>query len=355
MRRARLGTIIGVLGAGAFLATGLADCADATQIEIDVRTDGCKSVRNTGIAVTTPDRIDEADLTIFTPRTSGCEAKPEDRIGTLVIYPSGAKDAEVGIRIVTGVARNAQDCAKGPYAGCIVARRVVRFVPGTSQKVIVIMSRACEGKDCGRNAECTESGQCITVLPDGGTADAGVLEASTLEGGDDASSDAPNDGSAFDAGRDACVDCQGVGMACTNGSSCTIDCAQADCKNKTVCAPGLDCKLACGATDACLATKCATNAGCSFGCTSNGACKGVSCVAERCNVECNGGQACTGVMQLSGGDAGMTCSGGNSCNGADLYCDAGRCTLTCNDQGGGANCPDPRKCATGSTCVGPWN
>lgn len=352
MGTARLGTMIGVLGAGAFLATGLADCADATQIEIDVRTDGCSTVRNTGIAVTSPDRIDEADLTIFTPRTSGCEPKPEDRIGTLVIYPSGSKDAEVGIRIVTGVSRNAQDCAKGPYAGCIVARRVVRFVPGTSQKIIVIMSRACEGKDCGRNAECTQGGQCVTVLPDGGTADAGVIEASTLEGGD-ATTDAPTD--VLEAGRDACVDCQGAGMTCTGGNTCAIDCSQTDCKNKTMCASDLDCTFKCAAIDACLGTRCATDAGCSFGCTSGGACKGISCVSDRCSVACNGGQACSGVMQLSGGDAGMTCSGGNSCNGADVYCDAGRCALSCDDMGGGFNCPDPRKCASGSTCIGQWN
>lgn len=350
MGRARAGVIIGALAAGAFLAVGLADCADPTQIEIDVRTDGCSTVLNTGIAVAAPDRIDDADLTIFTPRTSGCEAKPADRIGTLVIYPSGAKDAEVGVRIVTGVSRNAQECAKGPYAGCIVARRVVRFVPGTSQKIIVIMSRACEGKDCGRNAECTQAGQCVTVLPDGGTSDAGALEASTIEGGD-----ATSDGAgATDAARDACVDCQGAGMTCTGGTACAIDCAQADCKNKTMCAPDLDCNFACSATDACLNTRCVTNGGCSFACTTGGGCKGISCASDRCFAACNGGQACTGVMQLSGGDAGMTCTGGNSCNGADVYCDAGRCALSCDDQGGGVNCPDPRKCAAGSTCIGPW-
>lgn len=350
MARARLGVILGALSAGAFLATGLADCADPTQIEIDVRTDGCSVVRNTGIAVTSPERVDDADLTIFTPRTAGCEAKPEDRIGTLVIYPSGAKDAEVAVRIVTGVTRNAQDCAKGPYDGCIVARRVVRFVPGTSQKVIVIMSRACEGKDCGRGAECTQGGQCVTVLPDGGTSDAGVLEAAAPDAGRDAAGDGPSD-----AGRDACVDCQGPGMTCTGGTTCAIDCAQADCEDKTMCAPGLDCSFACSGSEACSGTRCVTNAGCSFACTSSSACKDIACSSDRCTVACNGGQACNGVIHLSGGDAGMTCTGGNSCNGAEAYCDAGRCALSCNEQGGGANCPDPRKCAPGSTCTGKWN
>lgn len=351
MGRARLGTVIGVLVTGALLATGLADCADATQIEIDVRTDGCSLVRNTGIAVSTPDRIDEADLTIFSPRTTGCEPKPADRIGTLVVYPSGAKDAEVGIRIVTGVSRNAQECGRGPYDGCIVARRVVRFVPGSSQKIIVIMSRACEGKDCGRDAECNQSGLCVDVLPDGGTSDAGVIEASTSDAGD-ATSSGPD--AALDASRDACVDCQGAGMTCNGGTACAIDCAQADCKNKTMCATGLDCTFACPTTDACLGTRCTTTGGCSFDCTSGGACKGISCLSDRCSAACNGGQSCSGVIQLSGGDAGMTCTGGGSCNGADLYCDAGRCTLSCNENGGGANCPDPRKCAPGSICTGPW-
>lgn len=346
MRRARLFAILGVLAVGFALALGVSDCAEATQIQIDVRTDGCRVVKNTGIAVTTPDRIDEADLTIFTPRAEGCEAKPEDRVGTLVVYPSGAKDAEIGVRIVTGVSRTAQECAKGPYDGCIVARRVLRFVPGTSQKVIVIMSRACEGKDCGPGNECTEGGQCVTVLPDGGTAEAGPNDAGS-----------PNDdgGSAVaDAGgADACAGCPGT---CTGGRACTIDCGSVDCKGETLCGPDLDCTFACPTTDACKDTRCvAPDGGCSFDCTSGGACDDVTCVSERCYFRCNGGQACSGVIQMSGGDAGMTCTGGNSCNDADLFCDAGHCALSCNAQGGGQNCPDPRKCSGGpARCDGPW-
>ena len=135
MGRARLGAMIGVAFVGGVLALGLADCAEPTQIEIDVRTDACGVLKNAGIAVTSPERIDTAELTIFTPDrpdNQGCEEKPADRVGTLIIYPSGANDAEVGIRVVGGIGRSAQECKAGNYAGCVVARRIEKFVEGTT-------------------------------------------------------------------------------------------------------------------------------------------------------------------------------------------------------------------------------
>ena len=346
MRRARLGVTTGLVGVGGLLAIGLADCAEPTQIEIDVRTDGCPVVKNTGIAVTTPARVDEADLTIFTPRAEGCEARPRDRIGTLVLHPSGAKDAEVAVRIVTGVDRTAQDCGKGPYDGCIVARRILRFVPGTSQKVIVIMSRACVGKDCALGGEC-QSGQCVSTASDGGLAD-GAPEPEPADAGDpEAKADAAADA---DAGVDPCASCTGAGTTC-NGGMCTIDCAAgADCTGATVCGPGLDCTVRCSAAGVCEDLTCAASAGsCLIECSGDDACGNIACSAPSCHVNCSQGNRCTGRISLTGGDAGLVCSGNNSCGSASVYCDAGSCRLDCS-----ASCPDPRVCSSGAGCVGSW-
>lgn len=346
MLRRRLGAILGVSVATTLVTLSVVDCADPTEIVLDIRSDACGDVKNTGIAVSTPDRIDDADLTAFTPRPAGCEAKPADRVGTLTIYPSGAKDAEVGVRIVTGMQRNAQDCGKGPYAGCIVARRVLRFVPGTSQKVIVIMSRACEGKDCGRGADC-ESGQCVTTLPDGGVVEAGEPDA-----------DAPGDGGGADdggipeAGPDACVNCEGAGKTCTNGNTCAIDCNVATCSGATVCGPGLRCTVGCATSGQCNDTVCnAPGGSCRFDCTTQAAaCKDITCRGDDCYVSCTTPNGCDGV-NLTGGDAGLNCNANNACSDGYAHCDAGRCVLACNPGGGPNNaCPMPRTC--NSNCTG---
>lgn len=353
--RARLGALLGVAVVGGVLALGLVDCAEPTQIEIDVRTDACGVLKNAGIAVTTPEKIDTEELRIFTPErpdNAGCEAKPADRVGTLFIYPSGAKDAEVAIRIVGGISRTVQECRPGDYAGCVVARRIERFVPGTTKKVIVILSRACEGKDCGLGRECTPTGNCVVNLPDGGTEEAGTLDAQIVDAPADGPADAPND-AIVDAGVDACASCTGPGMTCSAGA-CTIDCGQdaALCSNREVCAPGLDCQLQCNAENSCVDVGCAAGAkSCRFDCTNgNPACSSVRCVAPYCFVNCSNMGRCAGNITLGGTDAGLICSGANACGGSpSVTCDAATCTLSCS---GASSCPASKTCAPTSSCVG---
>lgn len=359
MGRARLGVLIGVVAAGGVLGIGLADCAEPTQIEIDVRTDACAVLKNAGIAVTTPDRIDEVELTIFTPKRepeAGCEAKPPDRVGTLIVYPSGSKDAEIGIRIVAGIDRAAHECKGAGYAGCIVARRVERFAEGSTKKVIVILSRACVGKDCGRGAECTSGGQCVDTT-DGGAVDGGPVDG----GGSDATGDAPTDGPPpdviVDSGADACASCSGPGTNCNSAAgTCTIDCAAGGagtCASKPVCGPGLACTVNCNAQNACSGVSCAAGSkACTFDCTtSNPSCTNVSCFAPSCLIKCGNPGRCTGNIDFGGGDAGLICSGTMACSGVNnAVCDGGRCLLTCS-----SNCPNNRDCdEPASDCTGDW-
>lgn len=357
MRRARLGALIGVAVVGGLLALGLADCAEPTQIEIDVRTDACGVLKNAGIAVSSPERIDTAELTIFTPDrpdNQGCEGKPADRVGTLIIYPSGAKDAEVGIRVVGGIGRSAQECKAGNYAGCVVARRIEKFVEGSTKKVIVILSRACEGKDCGLGKECNQSGACVAGQ-DGGADDGGI----TLDGEvDDApSSDAPTDGpvaDVVDAGVDACVACTGAGRTC-NAGKCDVDCLAAGaggCAN-TVCGAGLDCTFNCNTVNACQSSVCAAGAkACRFNCTAGQpACNNVTCVAPNCHVQCEQGGRCAGNIVLGGGDASIICNGNQSCDAVNnVSCNAaGTCFIDCDP----GSCP-PKTC-DGGTCSPEWD
>jgi hypothetical protein len=355
MGRARIGAFIGVAVVGGVLALGLADCAEPTQIEIDVRTDACGVLKNAGIAVTTPERIDSAKLTIFTPDrpdNQGCEGKPADRVGTLIIYPSGAKDAEVGIRIVGGISRTAQECESGNYAGCVVARRIEKFVEGSTKKVIVILSRACEGKDCGLGKECNQTGACVVNLPDGGTEDAGTLDAQILP---DATGDAPTDGpqpDVVDAGVDACVACTGTGATC-NAGTCAVDCNTTGACANTVCGAGLDCTFNCNAVNACQNSVCAPGSkSCRFNCLAGGpACNTINCAAPSCHVQCEQGGRCAGSIAVGGVDASIVCNGNQSCDAVTgVSCNAtSSCFLDCDSN----SCP-PKSC-DGGTCSPDWD
>jgi len=351
MRRARLGAVIGALVATSVLVGTLADCHEPTEIEIDVRTDSCAVVKNAGIAVGTRDRIETEDLTAFSTRGAGCQP-PGDRLGTLVIYPSGAKDAEVAVRIVVGVTRSAQECKQGDYEGCIVARRYLAFKPGESQKVVVIMQGKCVSQDCGPGAEC-KSGSCFVQLDDGGVLEAGGSPdgaGGPVDGASDAPSDAPAD-VIVDAGPDACDQCQGAGKTCTAGSSCTYNCGQTNCANTTVCAPGLFCDLSCTANNQCKNVACnPASKGCQFDCTGgNPGCVDITCAAPNCYVNCTASQHCSGFVQLGGGDAGLGCTGSGSCSNVDpAACDASVCQLDCF-----GSCPSNHYCNSSvSVCRG---
>ncbi len=349
MRRARALALLLALSVSSGIAISVTQCAEPTQIILDIRTETslCNEITRTGVVVTSVDKIDRDPLETF--EGPGCEA-PGDRIGTLTITPSGNKSDEVGIRVVAGIDRPADQCAP-PYEGCIVARRKERFSPGESKVVIVILRRACISKDCG-GLECNE-GACVdpgTVLPDGGT---------VTDSGNDTSPpppDAPVDppDATPDALPDAnpCNRCKGVCI----GTTCTVDCNTVNCENPNdpPCGHGLDCTVDCDSND-CDGLLCATDGGCKINCKQGNACQNVTCRANTCAIHCNAMDACRTVL-MSGGDAGLECDDDfdNACREV-ARCDAGRCVLQCDNVGQGTNCPTVRQCAQGSSCSGPWN
>ena len=316
---------VGAAAAGVALAEG---CRDPTEIVVDVRTDACDAVKNTMIVVGDHDGIETAQPTIFS-RGNGCEIA--DRIGTLTVVPRDARDAEVSIKVVTGVDKPAHECVASTD-GCIVARRRARFAPGRSQTIIVIMSLACTGKDCGPDAECAPSGVCVdpgAVEPDGGP-------------GDDAG---PVGG--CDPSR-----CQGPGRACEN-NVCTIRCQAGACTGD-VCPGDQDCSVICGggAAGSCGAFECTTRGSCSILCDVDDACAQVRCNAATCAVDCNKKRACAD-LRVDAGSATVKCRDYGNMN--DFTCDevrcgGGSCNLTCAGNG----CAGNHGCCAAS-CSGPWD
>jgi hypothetical protein len=366
MRRGSLGAVVGLGGATIALAFATEHCAEPTQIVVDIRTDQalCGEIRNTGVVVTSPEKRDTEPLDVFEDRP-GCETPPGDRIGTLVIAPSGAKDEEIGIRIVAGLDRPAEQC-KAPWEGCIVQRRTLRFTPGVSKAITIILWRECVGKSCGPDAECTETGACVDpgdILPDGGTVKDAATSApeasSPWEGGtyEDAAPDAPPIDAGVDAPLDPCTNCR-YGAQCDPATrKCVVECGQGktECEDPTKppCGYGLDCQYKCSDQTSCnQGVRCETDGGCVFDCTAGGACSNVVCRGSTCEVNCKAYNAC-GAMDLNAGDSGVNCENNGSCSG-DVVCAGGKCHLECRSNGGpNSSCPPKATCTAPTVCEPP--
>lgn len=333
-------------GAG-IAALALVDCAEPTQIVVEVYSDACpgtkgQAINQTGIAVGNAESIDNKPPSAL---RDGCQRAPG--VGTLTIYPSGSNDDEVAIKVVAGVDTTPDRCLAPGYAGCIAHRRVMRFVPHTTQRAIVRLSLACLNRICPAGKTC-DDGLCKDendLLPDGGTrADAETQEAGI----------SPDSGA--DAGVvDPCIGCKGE---CTNGA-CNVNCGTVNCGTGNLCAPTLPCTITCPETGDCNDVTCTTAAKCTVRC-GNGrtACGQVSCNAQECDVRCDGNDSCNGdggIRLDAGTTAKLACNGNKACRFAS--CNAAVCQLSC-DPAGGPNlaCPDPgsRPCTPTSNCTA-WN
>lgn len=169
LRRASL-ALASLLAVGAAAAA----CLGATEISLDVRTNvACSSPsswRGVAVSVGEPGVDVESRSPVLT--TTACGAGGE--IGTLVVVPTGAKNAAVGIRVVAGITRDPEDCAANGYDGCIVSRRTLTYLPHQTQQVVVDLTSDCIGNACDVNHTCV-NGSCTDtvtatapVAPDGG-------------------------------------------------------------------------------------------------------------------------------------------------------------------------------------------
>jgi hypothetical protein len=352
MRGLRLGMAVFALGSAGLLTLGLIDCAEPTQIVVEVYSDACpgptktapgQSINTTAISVGKPDGIDEKPPVAF---REGCESARG--VGTLTIYPSGANDDEVAIKVVGGVESTPDRCTPPGYAGCIAHRRVMRFIPNTTQRVKVTLSLACLNRTCLNGTTC-DKGVCTrpedlnvdgTTRPDASVEEAGI----TPEGGDAAP-------------VDPCLGCKGK---CMNGA-CTVNCGTDNCDTTdNLCAPTLPCTITCPDTNKCKNILCATSAKCTVSCgDKQGSCGRVTCTSNECSVVCNGQESCNttdgGIVLDAGTKARLECKGDNACTAAS--CNAPICELYCNPGGGPKFACPPlagRPCTT-STATGCQN
>lgn len=140
-------------------------CREATSIELEITTDlACEEAKpvTTSIRVGTLD-----DYATRAPRavTTRCDAAT-GRIGSLVILPDDDPHAEVAIKIVTAAhGQLPEACDDRLDESCIVATRVVGFVPFRSLTLPVHMQSSCAGRACGPFETCID-GACESARVD---------------------------------------------------------------------------------------------------------------------------------------------------------------------------------------------
>ena len=154
-------------------------CRAPTQVTLELRTDlPCASFRGAEIRVGSP-----GDAETREPVTETTTCNADGTLGSLVVVPSGANDAEVAVVVVAGANVDpALGCTAPAYApadaapgeGCIVARRRVHFIAHEPLRLPIDLRSVCVGVLCGPDATCV-NGHCFQ---------AAVSDPSQCAGGD---------------------------------------------------------------------------------------------------------------------------------------------------------------------------
>ncbi len=159
-----IGLLLSLLGLG---------CGEVevTQITLEISTDvDCKgtggpvTVNSVAIVAGTTDeyrRSDSDPVAVSQMCASG-------EIGTFVFAPSGASDANVGVRVVLGLDDAdldeevfAEQCIQNCGNGCVESTRRLSFVPGARLRLPVRLDRNCIGVCCDDGFTCV-AGECVS-------------------------------------------------------------------------------------------------------------------------------------------------------------------------------------------------
>jgi hypothetical protein len=178
-QRARFGALLPML---ALVATS---CRSPTEIVLKVHTNvACTdSGEWRGVAVYVGEPGAALEKKWPTLVTTQCDA--DGYVGSLIVAPSGDKGERVGLRVVAGLSRDPETCEEAGYAGCIVARRALRFSPHDALELNVELLTDCKSRACDPNHTCV-SGSCVDDdFVDPPTVPAGAPDEPGVRCGDD--------------------------------------------------------------------------------------------------------------------------------------------------------------------------
>lgn len=136
----------------------LVACRDPTQVTIELTTDiSCADRPKTGISVGPLGELETRPLSTETDRcTPGT-----GRIGSIVVLPKDDRKSQFAVRVIAGLNRSAAECIEMGYTGgCVVARRVLGFVPHESLYLPIRLEASCVDVPCDATETC-RSGSCV--------------------------------------------------------------------------------------------------------------------------------------------------------------------------------------------------
>jgi len=148
-----LGATTALVGACALL-----QCRQPTEITVDVTNEACGAL---GVVAGPP-----------SGPAAGTVAEATTCAGSVVVVPSGDQGARVGIRAVAALAGTdvATCLAGGTPDKCIVARRVVSFLPHDGPHLPIALRLDCAGVACPDDQTCVHHA-CVSSAPTGGCLD----------------------------------------------------------------------------------------------------------------------------------------------------------------------------------------
>jgi hypothetical protein len=150
-RRRRSGLVVTSLGVSLGLGLALVHCASPTEIVVEVWSEACGPTVQVGFTgANSLAELQERELTSAAPPGSCpvASATPQ-RVGRIVLSPSGERDGTVAFEVVTR--RDGADpasCGRPLADGCIIARRQLAFVPRSTVTMRVDLRTACENQLC---------------------------------------------------------------------------------------------------------------------------------------------------------------------------------------------------------------
>lgn len=149
-------------GAAGFLILA-ASCREPTQITIAITTDvPCSDVKQAGgVAVRVGSNL------IVAPDCAG-----SGDIGTLAIVPSKSEDDQVTIEVSVASQSapvsvpKSLDCKPSKPGNCIIAKRVLRYIPHTALSLPIHLSLKCAGVTCDDPKQTCIDGICQGAIPE---------------------------------------------------------------------------------------------------------------------------------------------------------------------------------------------
>jgi hypothetical protein len=341
MRFRVLTTVVTVAVAVAMIGT-TTQCRTPTQVIIRVSTDARCDQLTTAIFVGKTSALDIA-VPIVTRR--GCER--EGFIGSAVLLPSGEDDDAFAAKIITGVGVRVEDCINGTsLQSCITERRALRYEPNEIVRVDVFMGQQCAGIQCAPKETC-QKGLCV---PCADCVDQTLIEA----GAPDVVTNTKDTGGENDAATE--IDAGPCLPPCTScaGATCVVDCKLTNCAQGIVCPANRRCQVECNGGTSCGGViSCVAATACDVTCSEkNDACTGtIDCGTGPCRVRCIGpGERCNSLT-IAGVKPKSFCL---ECIGPEKVCNSITCTVPitdcsrnctgCNSQDYCAGCTDVAAC-----------